>query len=111
MDLSKLNGLSLESLLKIKAYIDEILDARQDKTIRIGSYGTFLNAKTGETIKCYVDRVNRLSLGVTEVKPKPGRKWRVSVSAFRLSYVESKKYSPPTPKVKHAIETDSSDHW
>ena len=89
MDITKLNALSTEVLLKLRETVDRVLDARMDKTLDIGRIVTFTD-KSGRAVEARVKKINRATVDVTETANSawPGRLWRVATPMLVVVPIE-----------------------
>lgn len=110
MDASKLNSLNVTQLMALRTYVDNLLEERRDKRILPGMTGKFI-AKDGSEVTARVLKNNRTTIGVEEISPMAGRKWKVGRSIFRPDYIEKRSFVPVVRPPKHAPETETQDHW
>lgn len=112
MDLSKLNGLSTETLERIKAHIETLMASRLDTRPIPGRSATFQSS--GELITVRIEKRNTKTMSCVEISPKVGRKWRVSPDMLRVVPVERAVPTPIAPPVvphKPASVLAAADVW
>jgi len=98
IDRSKLEALSIESLIKLKAIIDETMAKRKRSLLRPGRMATFVNSRNGDTVRIMIDKVGPKNIAGYVVAPDGAHmlksRWRVNPE-FLTPWVE-----PPKPVVK-----------
>lgn len=94
MNLEMLNKLSTEGLHKLKESIEQVLDSRLDRTLRVGRVADFM--ARGESISIVITRINGKTVSGEEIgtSVKPGRKWRVGKELAKVRPLERRASGP-----------------
>lgn len=110
MDLSKLNGLSTETLGKMKAHIETVMAARLDTRPILGRNATFIS--NGELITVKLEKRNQKTMSCVEISPKAGRKWRVGHDLLKVVPVERAVAIPiAAPVAPHKPASVAAEIW
>lgn len=111
MDLSVLDRLSTEGLMKMQERITAVLASRLDMTLRAGRLATF-KGSDGVTRTIRIERVNGKSVSGKETGSsfKPGSAWRVSKNMIAVVPEVRSTPLPTRPAVPHR-PTGIGDAW
>ena len=110
MDLSKLNGLSTDTLNGMKSHIETILAARFDTRMAPGRIATYEYNGVMHTTR--IESVNSKTCTCVEISPVAGRKVRVGITMLKVSPIERKTQMDikATP-TKHKPVSVVGDSW
>ena len=111
VDLSILDRLTTEGLMKMQERITEVLASRLDTTLRAGRLATF-KGSDGVTRTIRIVRVNGKSVSGNETGSslKPGAAWRVSKNMITVVPEARSTPLPTRPATPHR-PTGISDAW
>lgn len=114
MKLEALDKLSTKALLAIQEHVNKLLDERLDRTINIGSYGTFV-CQRGKTRVAEVMKINAKTLQVRETAAsiESGKIWKLSHSLFKVEAKERTNVAivKPSPPAPSPSVTYSDESW
>ena len=108
--LTKLNMLSTEVLQEMTKSIGVILGARLDTRIQPGRIATFNNRGIETSVR--IEKINQKTASCTEISPKSGERWKVSLTSLKVEPTE--RLNPlPLSKLTIAYKpaSTSEDSW
>lgn len=112
MDLSKLHGLTTETLMAMKKEIDAVLASRLDTEICHGRRATFKD-NSGNTRIILIERISDKSVSGSETGDSlvPGTSWRVAKGMIQVEpVVRNPNPTPVAPKapLHRPVSADAS---